>query len=55
MTATLTPILVASTAGGFDSHYVASQIKAHQAAVTSFRREVDAGRDNDLSCDGCRS
>jgi len=39
----------------FDSHYIGAQIEAHQAAVTLFKREVDAGRDNDLSCDGCRS
>jgi putative membrane protein len=42
------PAPPAPTAGDFDSHYVSSQVKAHQAAVALFKSEVDGGRDNDL-------
>jgi putative membrane protein len=42
------PAPPAPTAGDFDSNYVASQIKAHQAAIALFKSEVDGARDNDL-------
>jgi putative membrane protein len=34
--------------GDFDSSYIASQIKAHQDAVTLFKTQAEGGRDNDL-------
>jgi putative membrane protein len=48
LSASPAPAPPAPTAGDFDSHYVASQVKAHQAAVALFKSEADDGRDNDL-------